>query len=33
MSTEIDAARLLCLKAAWLKDSGKQKGGKPIWKL
>ena len=23
MSTEIDAARLLCLKAAWLKDSGK----------
>ena len=23
MATEIDAARLLCLKAAWLKDSGK----------
>ena len=23
MATEIDAARLLCLKAAWLKDKGK----------
>ena len=23
MATEIDAARLLCLKAAWLKDNGK----------
>ena len=23
MATEIEAARLLCLKAAWLKDNGK----------
>jgi len=24
MATEIDAARLLCLKAAWLKDNGQK---------
>ena len=31
MATEIDAARLLCLKAAWLKDNGQNYDQKVLW--